>query len=91
MTRAGAGDIRFVVYPNPSRGHLTVRYEGKPASGVTIRLLDMMGAELLRLQHDGVTFGSEIVLTDPDLPNGTYLVEVGDGMSIGTAIVTVVR
>lgn len=91
VTRAGAGDVRFVVYPNPSRGHLAVRYEGKPASGVTVRLLDMMGAELLRLQHDGVTFGSEIVLTNPDLPNGTYLVEVGDGISIGTAIVTVVR
>ncbi|MCO6465984.1 MAG: hypothetical protein J5I53_05135 [Bradyrhizobiaceae bacterium] len=51
----------------------------------------MMGAELLRLYKVGVTFGSEIVITNPDLPNGTYLVEVGDGTSVGTAIISVVR
>jgi len=91
VVRSGAGEVRFVVYPNPSRDHLTVRYEGKRTGGMTIRILDMMGTELLRLDKVGVTFGSEIVITNPDLPNGTYLVEVGDGASIGTAIISVVR
>lgn len=91
VVRSGVGDVLFVVYPNPSRDHLTVRYEGKRMRDVTVRLLDMMGAELLRLWRSDVTFGSEIVITDTDLPNGTYLVEVGDGTSVGTAIISVVR
>lgn len=91
MVRAGGGDVSFVVYPNPSRDHLTIRYEGKRMGAVTVRILDMLGAELLRHLKSGVTFGEEIVITDTDLPNGTYLVEVSDGTSAGTAVISVVR
>lgn len=91
VIQASAGDVRFLVYPNPSRDQATLRYEGKSTGSVNIRIADMIGNELLRFWHENVTTGTEISLTYPDLPNGTYLVEVRDGQSRGTAIITVVR
>ncbi|MEL6535175.1 MAG: PKD domain-containing protein, partial [Bacteroidota bacterium] len=65
----------LTVYPNPSRGAVTVRLAEPPEGPVNLRLIDLHGRSLREQRVDYVA-GKEIAWMLSSVPQGLYLLEV---------------
>lgn len=68
----------FIIYPNPSNGEFTIKYELKKRANVRIDIIDMKGVLIRTLvdisnQYDG-KYIIPVILTE--LPNGIYFVNL---------------
>ncbi|PHI19795.1 spore coat protein CotH [Lewinellaceae bacterium SD302] len=68
---------KALIFPNPSvNGELLVSFpESFPRSGMTVRILDPLGRELVRQQ---ISFDQPFAQMSPNLSSGVYYVSVSD-------------
>ncbi len=73
---------KFIAYPNPTTGDLTLKPVGDPLTDpVTVEVYDMMGGRVLReVFGPGVTFGFSLAAQSP----GIYLLRVMTGTESAT-------
>ncbi len=91
-TGAVTGGLPTDVFPNPSRGGSTVRFEVASAQPVTVRVVDALGREVGRpLDATPVTAGVHSAPLPSGLAAGVYLVRVEAGDAATTRAVTVLR
>ena len=83
------GTLRVEGYPNPFRAEATIRFELAAASGVTVRVFDVLGREVGRpLDSAPRTAGvHRVPFAARGLPSGLYLYRVeADGTAAGGTI-----
>jgi hypothetical protein len=66
------------VYPNPSRGQVTVLLNAPENKAVTIRLIDLTGRTLQTKQINALAGNSSIPFDISNLAKGQYLISVGE-------------
>jgi|GEM_PF-6129849 len=67
------GEIRTVIFPNPTRGILQVEFQNKDTNiSVHYRLTDMNGRGIT----EGITFDSLLMLDLSNMPTATYLLNL---------------
>lgn|GEM_PF-6152331 len=91
-----SGDVtsmhfELFVFPNPSQDFYTVRYVGSRAPELVIRVVDVFGREHIRFTKTEVRSGDEFIITNDNLSNGSYIVEVSNGVHYATQPVSVLR
>ncbi|MEM9985612.1 MAG: M4 family metallopeptidase, partial [Bacteroidota bacterium] len=73
------GDLPWQLYPNPSRGEITLSLELTRPSPIQISVADLTGRTLLREEQPGQVGKREYALSLSDLAQGTYLVRIEAG------------
>ena len=68
----------FIVYPNPTKGEFTIKYDLKKRSDVLVDIVDINGVSLrtvvnIQGQHNGKY---QVPVNLSDLPNGIYFVNL---------------
>ncbi|MCB0705472.1 MAG: VCBS repeat-containing protein [Saprospiraceae bacterium] len=64
------------LYPNPASDNVQVVFDAKAALSANIRLLDVLGRELMLQEIDRLVIGSNVIeLSVKDLPAGMYQVQ----------------
>jgi hypothetical protein len=66
------------VYPNPSRGQVTVLLNAPENKSVTIRLIDLAGRTLQTKQINALAGNNSIPFDISNLAKGQYLISVGE-------------
>ena len=72
-----ANQNSFVIYPNPSTGHVFVKAVDAPATGFTWRLYDELGRYVFSYVLENIISEFEL---PPHLPQGIYFWRVLDGV-----------
>ena len=67
------GEIRTIIFPNPTKGILQVEFQNKDSDiSVHYRLTDMNGRSIM----EGISFDSLLTLDLSNMPTGTYLLHL---------------
>jgi alkaline phosphatase D len=74
-----AGYILSGIYPNPAREQVFIGLVLNKSTQLNIRLTDPLGKTLLAHQMNIAAGNQKVVLNLPQLPAGTYLLQVQDG------------
>lgn len=88
MTERGTNGL--VLYPNPTNGELRVRYPDTLNGAARLRVTDVAGRVVYTAQMNA-TPGAEQAVDLNLLPNGMYVVELGNGSMAHTARVSIVH
>ncbi len=91
---AGASGMTLgAAYPNPSRGETTVRFTLPRPSTISMRVLDLLGNEVLSVARDRQFDAGEgsITFDVKNLSSGTYIYSISDGTTVRTDRMQVVR
>ncbi|MBK6285935.1 MAG: T9SS type A sorting domain-containing protein [Draconibacterium sp.] len=64
-------NLKIDMYPNPASNNVTIRFSALPAEGTQIKLMDILGNEIL--SH--VVQNTQETLNIQDLPVGMYLIK----------------
>jgi hypothetical protein len=75
--------LRFSVYPNPTRGPVSVRLFLPKDERVSLELADMLGRRLFALDNL-LRAGAHTITITPSLPPGIYILQVESGEAIFT-------
>lgn len=69
----------FALYPNPSQGMVSVRFESRVSDKVTVEVFDLQGRAIVskRFEADTALFNEQVNVNS--LANGIYLVRVSQG------------
>ena len=80
VANTAAQELGFVLYPNPANGNVTLSINcDMAAANSTIRILNLMGEEVLT-KHLNLTQGKNLIsLNISSLSSGFYFVELSDG------------
>ena len=81
----------FVIYPNPSRDHFTLRYGIEETGPIRISIMDMTGKIIKVVLDEKIHYPGvyDIGVNIPNLTPGTYLIikEIKDGISRGKLVI----
>ncbi len=70
-------EIDFTLFPNPSKGNVTISFNILEASSMEINLMDVQGKILTTLANGPFLSGKQLIDFDvKDMQSGIYLVEV---------------
>ena len=78
----------FVVYPNPANSKLTIEMESGIAKGVSIELINAVGATVMLVDSKNIVDG-KVSIDVSDLASGLYLVRITSGQTISTKKVSI--
>ena len=79
-------------YPNPFRTRTTLPFELAAAEQVTIRIVDMLGREVMRVREDHLPAGNHLQEIQVEaLAAGIYLLELRAGRFVDRTTITVVQ
>lgn len=85
-----AGDSGMMIYPNPASRNATIRYSAEAGLDVSLKLYNMVGAQM-GLLYQGVGTGSshEVHVGTGAYPSGVYMVQLaaGDKVSYSKLII----
>jgi uncharacterized protein (TIGR03790 family) len=76
MAAADPTEMQFALYPNPSRGHISIRLASGSAQESKATIIDMQGKVVLQIDHKG---NAPMEIDASDLPAGLYMVRVIQG------------
>ncbi|OAV43631.1 SdrD B-like domain-containing protein [Lewinella sp. 4G2] len=68
--------VELSVFPNPATELVNVRFELAEAGEVSLRLVDLAGREVARSRRSLTSGSNQLTLELPQVPNGTYIVEL---------------
>jgi hypothetical protein len=68
-------DNKFMIYPNPSNGNITITSSIETNQAITTKVYDLLGRELYRQK---LSFSNKQATLKMDIPNGTYIIELKD-------------
>lgn len=77
--------LEFSVYPNPTKNEFNVSILGLKGTDLTLSLHDLQGRKLLQLELSSAT--QKINLNN--IPSGTYLINVSDGVHLAHQKITI--
>lgn len=85
----------FALHPvasNPSRGHVSVRFDLPEAADVSLAAIDVLGREVAQVVDGRVEAGTHEVHIDGSAwPPGLYVVRLRAGTFVATRTLTLVR
>ena len=67
------------IFPNPSNGNISIRFENAGASDVTIEISNLVGQIVYTSKETAVIGSNAINLDLADLNDGQYIVKIGNG------------
>lgn len=68
-----------IVYPNPSSGHLFLRFDESAAKAVQVVVTDVFGRTQQLQYFDEVQAGAALPITTEHLPSGLYWIKIDNG------------
>lgn len=69
------------IFPNPSTGNVSIRFNNAGSSNVTIEVSNLLGQVVYTSTETTVTGSNSFNLNLADLNDGQYIVKIGDGQS----------
>ncbi len=79
----------MLVYPNPSNGEINFHIPGAASKTLFIQVYDITGRSVFNVRQNGTDNLGGNFITLPTLTDGTYLLEVFDGISRRTARIVI--
>ncbi len=78
VIKAVTSESKMLLYPNPSKGDLNIRFEAETGSTFTVQLYDMSGKMVADLSKSGNRVGNQISVaySNYNLADGLYIVRV---------------
>ena len=72
--------LGFSVSPNPTSGDARISFNNPDQSAVEVKILDMMGQNVMTVNRDGLPSGSyEFSISTSQLAKGVYFVQINAG------------
>jgi len=84
-----SASARFSVYPNPTRGLFTFRYESSATGALTLTLTDVTGRIIATRALEAQVGATETVFDLSQHAAGVYLLKLEDGQNVKTTKVVV--
>ena len=74
-----AGSIQFAVYPNPTRGEITLEYNGVSAENYLMQVLDLSGRKVMEQEGSAAEGFNRVHADLSSIAKGVYVIEFKSG------------
>lgn len=85
LSTAGVEELKSIsnlnLYPNPTKGNLTVNYDSKSNNELTISLVDINGREISKSIQTNAVGSNQINVSTESLETGVYFIELSNANS----------